>query len=160
MDDDTKNSSPDEAPAASAEERRIPSAAPAPRVPRAVSDKDVFFQLLPWLAGSFATKSNDPKTVMALAIELAREETGRLADVGACRRTTLCHDERPLALQVYFQPQEVRTTQQPVAPAPVPAGSTFHPHEALPLANSNGRGSQGQMVAHWPTASVQKIQGL
>lgn len=132
-----------------------PVSAPAPR--QAVSDKDVFFRLLPKLCESFATRFADPKTIMALSVELAREETGRMADIGVCERTVMCLDGRPLALQIYFTPPEQRSVQQQPAPAP-----NQHPQQqnALPLANTNGRGLQGQMVAHWETHSVQKIHGL
>jgi hypothetical protein len=132
-------------------------AAPAPR--RVLSDKDVFFRLLPDLCGSFATRYTDPKTIMALSVELAREETGRMADLGVCKRTIMCYDQRPLALQIYFTPQsgEQRSVAQQPAPAP-----NQHPQQNgdLPLANTNGRGLQGQMVAHFTTNSVQKIHGL
>jgi hypothetical protein len=170
MDDDTKNRESEMQP-----ETPSPAASPAPQPQQApsdkgveahgnhakaaerLSDKDVFFRLLPGLCGSFATRYTDPKTVMALAVELSREETGRMADIGVCTRTTLCYDQRPLALQTYFQPPEQRSIQQQPAPAPTP---NLHPHESLPLANTNGRGLQGQMVAHWETHSVQKIHGL
>lgn len=129
------------------------------RVPERPRDVDVFFRLLPKLCESFATRYNDPKTVMALSVELAREETGRMADIGVCQRTVMCYDGRPLALQVYFTPQtgEQRSVAQQPAPAP-----NQHPQQegALPLANTNGRGLQGQMVAHFQTNSVQKVHGL
>ncbi len=132
-----------------------PVSVPAPQ--RGLSDKDVFFRLLPGLCGSFATQYNDPKTVMALGVELAREEAGRMADLGVCERTIMCRDGRPLALQVYLAPPQYRSTVQQPAPAP-----NQHPQQegALPLANTNGRGLQGQMVAHFETNTVQKIQGL
>jgi hypothetical protein len=166
MDDDTKKAGSPEmletviAPQASTEALvSAPASAPvsvlAPR--QGLSDKDVFFRLLPGLCGSFATQYNDPKTVMALGIELAREETGRMADLGVCERTIMCRDGRPLALQVYLAPPQYRSTVQQPAPAP-----NQHPQQegALPLANTNGRGLQGQMVAHFETNSIQKIQGL
>jgi hypothetical protein len=154
MEDDDKKS---------ASEAETPTATPSPVAPvapapqRAPSDKDVFFRLLPKLCESFATRFADPKTIMALSVELAREETGRMADLGVCERTIMCYDGRPLALQVYFTPPEQRSVQQQPAPAP-----NQHPQQqgALPLANTNGRGLQGQMVAHWETHSVQKIHGL
>ena len=134
-------------------------AAPGPpvRVPERLRDVDVFFRLLPKLCESFTTRYNDPKTVMALSVEFAREETGRMADIGVCERTVMCYDGRPLALQVYATPPEYRSVVQQPAPAP-----NQHPQEegALPLANTNGRGLQGQMVAHFATHSVQKIHGL
>ncbi len=151
MEDDTKKLGLSEA--------ETPAEAPAPAAAprRAPSDKDVFFHLLPKLCESFATRFTDPKTVMALSVELAREETGRLADLGVCQRAVMCYDGRPLALQVYFTPPEQRSVVQQPAPAP-----NQHPQEenALPLANTNGRGLQGQMVSHFPTHSVQKIHGL
>jgi hypothetical protein len=160
MEDDTKKSGVLEAPEAKTTAAPIeapPPAAPLP--PRGLSDRDVFFRLLPDLCGSFTTRYSDPKTIMALSVELAREEAGRMADLGVCERTVMCHDGRPLALQIYFTPQsgEQRSVQQQPAPAP-----NQYPQQegALPLANTNGRGLQGQMVAHWETHSVQKIHGL
>lgn len=157
MEDDTKKSVAPETETPIETKAETPSAASVPEPRRGLSDKDVFFRLLPKLCESFATRYNDPKTVMALSVELAREETGRMADIGVCERTVMCYDGRPLALQVYSTPPEYRSVVQQPAPAP-----NQHPPQNgdLPLANTNGRGLQGQMVAHYQTNSVQKIHGL
>jgi hypothetical protein len=144
--DDTKKE------AASANTASPPEAVPA--AARDASDKAVFFRLLPGLAGSFTTQYNDAKTIKDLAVQLAREETGRLAGFGICRLETVCADGQALGLPSQPSPHVAVARPQPAPPsAQLEDGSP-------PLANTNGRGLQGQMVAHFPTNNVTKIQGL
>ena len=99
------------------------------------TDVEVFLKNLPKYVDSFAKKYNDPKTARDLAINLAREEVGHLAELGLCRMTTMCRDGRPLAL-----------TSATASPGP--------------LAIGNGANRQGAMVAQFESQQVTKIQGL
>lgn len=99
------------------------------------TDAEVFLKNLPKYVESFAKKYNDPQTARDLAINLAREEVGHLAEMGLCRMTVMCRDGRPLALTTNMQ-----------GPGP--------------LAIGNGQNRQGAMVAQFQSQQVQKIQGL
>lgn len=153
--DDTKNEAASAATAPSSPETAPPPApSPAPAPTKNPSDKDVFFRLLPDLAQSFTTRYSDPKTIKDLSVQLAREETGRLAGLGVCSLETLCADGQRLGQPSRESPHTVMARPEPAPPAAqLEDGSP-------PLANTNGRGLQGQMVAHWPTNQVTKVHGL
>ena len=104
------------------------------------TDVDTFLNMLPLLVGSFAAKHGDAKTASDLAINLAREETAHMVAIGQCTPTLMCRDNRPLALF---------PGQMGDQPSPFGIGSVV-----------TGGNKQGQMVAHFETHSVQKIQGL
>ncbi len=122
--------------------QEAPQAAPAPGYyQRSMpSDVAVFLHLLPNIVGSIATKYSDAKTIRDLSINLARETTGQLVALGVCQRTTLCLDNYPLA-----------------AGGPIPQAQ---PATGPQLGNNNGHGTQGAMVAHYPSQETRKIPTL
>jgi hypothetical protein len=117
-----------------------PSVVAAPTVVyRLPADIEVFLQVLPGIAGSFATKHSEPRTIRDLSIGLAREITGQLVALGVCQRTTTALDGQYLA------------TSGPVVAASQPAPV---------LGSNNGHGLQGAMVAHWATKEETRIPTL
>ena len=99
------------------------------------SDVEVFLDMLPTLVGSYAAHNNDPKTVSDLAINLARQTTGGLVQLGVCRATAWCTDNRPLALGL---PQATERAMPPV----------------------NGGNRLSGLAAHYPTTQTQNVRGL
>ena len=106
------------------------------------SDREAFFELLPAIVASFATKHTESKTIRELSIGLAREVTASLVQAGICERTTTCFDLYQLA------PVPAAVAMQPLSSTPAPLG------------NGNGFTTQGQMVAQYQTNEVQKIRGI
>jgi hypothetical protein len=110
------------------------------------SDVEVFLGVLPNLVGSFAAKHNDARSATDLAIDLARQTTGQLVLLGVCDQSTMCRDNRPLAL----------VPGQPVAdPSNIPSNIPTNP-----VGLGNGHSRQGAMVAQFRNENVTKIQGL
>jgi len=99
------------------------------------TDVDTFLGLLPNLVGAFASKHNEPKTASDLAIQLAREETAHMVQMGCCEAVTMCRDGRPLALSPNMR-------------------------EESTLALGNGRSKQGAVVAQFENQNITRIQGL
>lgn len=118
------------------------TAATAVTVKARPTDVEVFLKLLPEIVGSFALSNTSAISVRDLAINLARETTLRLVEIGICERTTNALDGQ----QIPRNGVNGGTSVSGSTPTALPVGS--------------GRDSQGSMVAHYENSNVMKIHGL
>jgi hypothetical protein len=113
--------------------------------PAQKTDIDYFFDSLPPLVGSFASKHNEAPTAASLAIHLARESVGQFALLGITTPSHVCPDGTALAIA---SPQAIQAASQSVIPKNF--GATL----------GNGHSKQGALVTQFETQSIQKVQGL
>jgi hypothetical protein len=64
------------------------------------TDLELFYELLPSIAGAVTTKGLDISSNVAMSLGVVREILGQCAVLGVIRPTIMCNDKQPLAIAI------------------------------------------------------------